>query len=55
MRGSHGRHPDFNLQHDFEDRGMADEMDSVPSYHTPKERQSKAVPERQNNQPYQPS
>ena len=34
---------------------MADHMDSIPSYHTPKERQLAAVPELQNNQPYQPS
>ena len=27
------------LQQDLEDRGMADHMDSIPSYHTPKERQ----------------
>ena len=34
---------------------MADHMDSIPSYHTPKERQLAAVPELQNHQPYQPS
>ena len=32
---------------------MADHMDSIPSYHTPKERQLAAVPELQNHQPYQ--
>ena len=30
---------------------MADHMDSIPSYHTPKERQLAAVPELQNHQP----
>ena len=40
---------------DLEDRRMADHMDSIPSYHTPKERQLAAVPELQNHQPYQPS
>ena len=30
-------------------------MDSIPSYHTPKERQLAAVPELQNHQPYQSS
>ena len=30
-------------------------MDSIPSYHTPKERQLAAVPELQNHQAYQPS
>ena len=44
-----------NLQQDLEDRRMADHMDSIPSYHTPKERQLTAVPELQNHQPYQPS
>ena len=34
---------------------MADHIDSIPSYHTPKERQLAAVPELQNHQPYQPS
>ena len=43
------------LQQDFEDRRMADHMDSVPSYYTPKERQLAAVPELQNHQPYHPS
>ena len=35
------RYTDLNLKHDLEDRGpaMADHMDSIPSYHTPKERQ----------------
>ena len=42
------------LQQDLEDRRMADHMDSIPSYHTPKERQLAAVPELQNHQPYQP-
>ena len=44
-----------NLQQDLEDRRMADHMDSIPSYHIPKERQLAAVPELQNHQPYQPS
>ena len=30
-------------------------MVSIPSYHTLKERQLAALPELQNNQPYQPS
>ena len=47
--------PDRNLQQDLEDRRMADHMDSIPSYHTPNERQHAAVPELQNHQPYQPS
>ena len=34
---------------------MADHMDLIPSYHTPKERQLAAVPELRNQQPYQPS
>ena len=34
---------------------MADHMDSIPSYQTPKERQLAAVPELQNHQPHQPS
>ena len=34
---------------------LADHMDSIPSYHTPKERQLADVPELQNHQPYQPS
>ena len=44
-RKSHDRHPDLNLQHDLEDREMADHMDSISSYHTPKERQLAAVQE----------
>ena len=51
---SHGRHPDLNLQHDLQDRRMADYMDSINSYHTPKEKQLGAVPELQDHQPYQP-
>ena len=35
----------FYMQQDLEDRRMADHMDSIPSYHTPKERQLSAVPE----------
>ena len=54
-RRSHDWHPDCNLQQDLEDRRMADHMDSIPSYHTPKERQLAAVPELQKHQPYQPS
>ena len=34
---------DLNLQQDLEDRGMADQVDSVPIYHTPKERQLAAI------------
>ena len=52
---SHDGHPDRNLQQDLEDRRMADHMDSVPNYHTPKERQLAAVLELQNHRPYQPS
>ena len=48
-------HPDHNLQQDLEDSRMADHMDSIPSYHTPKERQLAAVPELQDHQPHQPS
>ena len=48
-RSSHDRHPDLNLQQDLEDRRMADHKDSIPSYHTPKDRQLAAVPELQNN------
>ena len=44
-----------NLQQDLEDRRMANHMDSIPTYHTPKERQLAAVPDLQNHQPYQPS
>ena len=44
-----------NQQQDLEDRRMADHMDSIPSYHTRKERQLAALPELQNHQPYQPS
>ena len=40
---------------DLENRRMNDQMDSIPSYHTPKERQLVAVPELQNHHPYQPS
>ena len=36
-------------------RRMADQMDSIPSYHIPKERQLAAVPELQNHPPYQQS
>ena len=36
---------DRKLQQDLEDRRMADHMDSIPSYHTPKEMQLAAVPE----------
>ena len=36
------------FKQDLEDRRMADHMDSIPSYHTPKERQLAAVPELQN-------
>ena len=32
-RRNHDRHPDFNLQQDLEDMGMADHFDSFPSYH----------------------
>ena len=45
----------LNLQQDLEDRRMADHMDSILCYHTPKERQLVAMPELQNYQPYQPS
>ena len=45
----------YYLQQDLEDRRMANHMDSVTSYYTPKERQLSAVPELQNHQPYQPS
>ena len=34
---------------------MADDMNSIPSYHTPKEKQLAAVPKLQNRQPYHPS
>ena len=54
-RRSLDRHHDLNLQQDLEDRRMAVNMDSIPSYHTPKERQLAAVPELQNHQHYQPS
>ena len=54
-RRNHDRHPYLNLQQDLEDRRIADHMDSIPSYHTPKERQLAAVPELQNHQPYKPS
>ena len=37
--------PDLSLQQNLEDRRMADQMDSVPSNHTPKGRQFAAVPE----------
>ena len=40
---------------DLEDRKKADQMDSIPCCHTPKERQLAAVPELQNHQSYQPS
>ena len=40
---------------DLIDRRMVSHMDSIPSHHTPKERQLAAVPEQQNHQPYQPS
>ena len=46
---------DLNLKQDLGDMRMADHMDSIPSYHTPKENQLAAVPELQNHQPYQPS
>ena len=49
-RRSYDRHPDLNLQQVLEDRRMADHMDSIPSYHTPKERQLAAVTELQNHQ-----
>ena len=39
----------------LDERRMANHMDSIPSNHTPKERQLAAVPELQNHQPYQPS
>ena len=45
MRRSHDRHSDLNLQQDLEDRRMADHIDSIPNYHTPKERQLAAVQE----------
>ena len=51
----HDWHLDLNLLQDLEDRRMADHMDSIPSYHTPKERQFAAVSELQNHQPYQSS
>ena len=38
-----------DLQNDLEDMRMADHMDSIPSYHTPKERHRAAVPELQNH------
>ena len=38
-RRSYDWHPDLKLQLDLEDRRMADHMDSITSYHTPKERQ----------------
>ena len=41
-------HPDLDLQQDLEDRRMADHMDSIPSHHTPKERQLAVVAELQN-------
>ena len=44
-----------NLQQELGAMRMADHMDSIPSYHTPKENQIAAVPELQNHQPYQPS
>ena len=46
-----------DLQQDLEVRRMANHMDSIPSYHTPKERQLAAVPELriQDHQSYQPS
>ena len=50
-RRSYDRHPDPNLQQVLEDnRRMADHMDLIPSYHTPKERQLAAVTELQNHQ-----
>ena len=45
-------HPDLNLQQDLEDGRVADHMDSIPGYHTPKRRQLAAVPELQKHQPY---
>ena len=54
-RRSPGIYPDHNLQQDLEDRRMTNHMDSIPTYHTSKERQLAAAPELQNQQPYQPS
>ena len=46
---SYDWHPDLNLQQDLEDTIIADHIDSIPSYHTPKERQLAGVPELQNH------
>ena len=45
---------DINLQQGLEVRWMADHMDSIPSFHTSKQKQLTAVPELQNLQLYQP-